>query len=90
MGSREKREQRIRANPVNVSLEDFEALVRQYGYIFEGSKHPKVVIGKEMLSYKRRNPVDRVYVLQVLALIHALRQPGGRDGCQEDRFEETG
>ena len=28
MGSKEKREQRIRANPINVSLEDFEALVK--------------------------------------------------------------
>ncbi|MGA2158697.1 MAG: hypothetical protein ABSG90_05725 [Dehalococcoidia bacterium] len=79
MSGREKREQRIRGNPKNVSLEDFEALVRQYGYIIEGGKHPKVVIGKEMFSYKRLNPIDKEYVEYVLSLINALKKTGGEN-----------
>ncbi|MCX6005932.1 MAG: hypothetical protein NTZ34_01560 [Chloroflexi bacterium] len=76
MTKKAKREQKIRDNPYNVSLEDFEALVNQYGHIKEGGKHPKVVIGKEMLSYKRRNPVYKEYVEYVLTLINAFKKSG--------------
>ena len=80
MAKREKREQRIRANPSNVPLEDFESLIRQYGYIVEGSKHPKAVIGKAVFSYKRLNPVDKEYVEYILSLINALKKTGDENG----------
>jgi len=74
MSSREKREQRIRQNHVNVSLEDFEALIKQYGFIVEGGKHPKAMIGDEPLSYKRINPVQRPYVDHLIILIDLLKK----------------
>lgn len=41
MTKREKREARIRDNTNNVSLEDFEALINQYGRIKKGEAIPK-------------------------------------------------
>jgi hypothetical protein len=73
MSKREKREDSIRNNMANVSLEDFEALVKQYGQIKEGAKHPKAIIGKEVLSYKRTNPVHRPYVIELLAMINTIK-----------------
>ena len=52
-----KREQRIRKNPINISLVEFEALIKEYGYIKEGGSHPKAKIGKTTFPYKRENPV---------------------------------
>ena len=37
MRKRDKREERIQQNTTNVSLEDFEALVSKYGYIYAGA-----------------------------------------------------
>ena len=69
MSKKEKREQIIRANIKNVSLEDFEAFINQYGTIEFGSKHALVIIGKNILAYKRENPVKPVYVKELLRLI---------------------
>jgi hypothetical protein len=69
MSRKEKREDRIRNNRNNVSLEDFEGLIKQYGYIEEGSKHPKAIIGKDVFTYRRTNPVHRPYVDYLLELI---------------------
>ncbi len=72
MSKKSKREERIRQNQTNVSIEEFEALVAQYGRIKEGSKHPQAVIGKKVMSYKRENPVKPVYVKIVLQMIDKL------------------
>jgi len=69
MSKKEKRAQKIRENRTNVSLTDFEALVNQYGYIKEGTKHPQVVIGRKSLPFKRENPVKTAYVDEVLKMI---------------------
>jgi hypothetical protein len=69
MSKKEKQEQKIRSNPSNVSLEDFEALVNQYGFIQEGGKHPQAVIENRFMSYKRTNPIKSAYVKQLLAYI---------------------
>jgi len=69
MSRQEKREQKIRSNPANVSLEEFEALVRQYGSIREGGKHPQAVIGKRFMTFKRTNPVKAAYIKQLLEYI---------------------
>jgi hypothetical protein len=69
MSRKEKREEKIRNNRTNVSLEDFEALIKQYGYIEEGSKHPKAIIGQSVFTYRRTNPVHRPYVDYLLELI---------------------
>jgi hypothetical protein len=74
MTKKEKREDKIRGNTTNVSLEDFEALIKQYGYIEEGSKHPKAVIGKDVFSYRRTNPVHRPYVDYILDLIENIKR----------------
>jgi hypothetical protein len=72
MSKKEKQEQKIRSNPSNVSLEDFEALVNQYGHVREGGKHPQAVIGNRFMSYKRTNPIKSAYVKQLLAYIDNL------------------
>lgn len=72
MGRKEKREQKIRSNPTNVSLEDFEALINQYGYIKVGGKHPQAVIGNKFMAYKRTNPLKSAYVKQLLEYIDNL------------------
>ncbi len=74
MSKTEKREQRIRENPCNVSLEDFEALVNQYGYIQFGGSHPKAIIGNILFPYKRSNPVKTPYVEGILEIIDKLKR----------------
>jgi len=66
---KEKLEAKIRNNPRNVSLVDFEALIRQYGQIKEGGSHPLATIGRRVFAYKRTNPVLIPYVTKVLELI---------------------
>ena len=72
MGKQEKLEQRIRNNLINVSLEDFEALIKVYGYIEPGSKHPKAIIGQFTLPYKRENPIKPAYIKHLLQIIYHL------------------
>ena len=74
MSKRSKREEKIRDNVTNVSLEDFEALINQYGYIKEGGKHPQAVIGMNKMSYKRVNPIKTAYVLQLIEFIDSLKK----------------
>lgn len=59
----------IRRNPRNVPLRDFEAVIRQYGCIEEGAKHPKAIIGTNTMPYKRENPVKSCYVKELLEII---------------------
>ena len=72
MSRRDKREERIRQNPTNVSLEDFEALINHYGYIEPGTKHHKAVVGDHTMTYKRENPIKSVYVKQLLKFIDLM------------------
>jgi hypothetical protein len=72
VSKRDKSEEKIRNNPGNVSLGDFEALINRYGYIKEGGKHPQAVIGMDKMPYKRENPVKSAYVKQLLSFIDRL------------------
>jgi hypothetical protein len=72
VSKKEKLEVKMRNNPRNVSLGDFEALIRQYGQIKEGGSHPQAIIGRRVFAYKRTNPVLTPYVTKVLDLIDAL------------------
>jgi len=72
MTKRDKREKKIRLNPGNVSLEDFEGLINDYGYIEPGGKHFQAHIGRFSMTYKRENPVKPAYVKQVLKYIDLL------------------
>jgi hypothetical protein len=73
MSKADKREQRIRENTNNVSLEDFEALINQYGHIEFGGSHPKAIIGNIMFPYKRENPIKPAYVKEILEIIDHLK-----------------
>jgi hypothetical protein len=73
MSKKSKREERIRKNRSNVSLEDFEALINQYGHIKEGSKHPQAIIGNRIMTYKRENPVKPVYITGILKVIDNIK-----------------
>ncbi len=72
MTRKQKLLQKVRRNPRNVSLSDFEALVGDYGYVEEGSKHPKAIIGPYTMPYKRENPVKSCYVKELLEVIDSL------------------
>jgi hypothetical protein len=64
--------ERVRRNARNVSLEDFEVLINMYGYIEMGGKHPKAIIGKYTMPYKRENPVKSCYVKELIIIIDSL------------------
>jgi hypothetical protein len=73
MGKKLKREQKIRDNTRNVSLEDFEWLINQYGYIKTGGNHQKARIGNMTITYKKENPIKSHYVEQILDMIDKLK-----------------
>jgi hypothetical protein len=73
MTKAEKREQRIRQNTFNVSLEDFEFLINQYGEILEGGSHPKAHINNHVYPYKRKNPVSAHYVEGIIRIIDEMK-----------------
>jgi len=70
MTKKEKLEAKIRNNPKDVSLNEFESLINRYGRIKPGSKHAKAVISHRTLTYKRVNPIPSEYVIDLLKLIH--------------------
>ena len=72
MSKKEKLEARIRNNPKNVSLSDFESLINQYGIVEMGTKHAKARIGNAVLTYKRVNPMPPEYVIDLLEIIDTL------------------
>lgn len=72
MSKKEKVEVKIRNNPKNVSLDDFESLVNKYGRIEMGGKHAKARIGGATLTYKRVNPIPPEYVTDLLEIIDTL------------------
>ena len=72
MTAKRKLLERVRRNMRNVSLEDFEALVNMCGYIETGGKHPKAIIGKYTMPYKRENPVKSCYVKELITIIDSL------------------
>ncbi|MDP2919918.1 MAG: hypothetical protein Q8O43_06855 [Dehalococcoidia bacterium] len=74
MSKKEKLETRVRNNPRNVTIGDFEALIKQYGYIKEGGRHPMAVIGKRVFAYRRTNPVLVPYVAKVLEIIDDMEK----------------
>jgi len=69
MSHNKKSMEAIQRNPRNVALRDFEALIKRYGYIEEGAKHPKAIIGTHTMPYKRENPVKSCYVTELLEFI---------------------
>jgi dihydroorotate dehydrogenase len=68
----EKTLTRVRSNPRNTSLEDFEGLINAYGYIERGAKHPKAIISNRTLPYKAENPVKSCYVKELLDIIDEI------------------
>jgi hypothetical protein len=69
----DKREQKIRQNPNNVSLVEFENLIKRYGYIKGKGSHPKARIGNITYPYKKENPVKAHYVEDILKIIDAIK-----------------
>ena len=74
MARKEKLLDRVRTNVRNTSLRDFEALINAYGYIEEGSKHPKAIIGEGNypMPYKREKRMKSCYVKKLLDIIDSL------------------
>jgi hypothetical protein len=69
MSRHKKSLEAIRRSPRNIALRDFEGLIKRYGYIEEGAKHPKAIIGTNTMPYKRENPVKSCYVKELLEII---------------------
>jgi hypothetical protein len=69
MTKKTKLYEKVRRNPKNVSLHDFETLIKQYGYIEEGGKHPKAIVEIYTMPYKRESPVKSCYVKELLEII---------------------
>jgi hypothetical protein len=65
----DKREDKIRQNTKNVSLDDFEWLISRYGSIEFGGNHAMANINGLRLPYKRKNPVLFHYVEELLIII---------------------
>jgi hypothetical protein len=74
MGKADKREQKIRQNTKNVSLVEFEWLVRKYGKLEFGGNHALASIGNIRYPYKRQNPMNYHYVEELLRIIDARIQ----------------
>ena len=74
MTKKDRREQKIRENTQNVSLTEFESLIKKYGEIVKGGSHPKAHINKHYYPYKRHNPVNAHYVKGVLRLIDEMEE----------------
>ena len=74
MSSDEKREQKIRDNIKNVSLTEFEFLIRRYGQIVQGGNHPKAIINGHTFPYKKENPVNYHYVRRILEIIDEIKE----------------
>lgn len=72
MSRKEKLLDKIRRNIRNVSLGDFEALIKAYGHIEEGGKHPKAIIDNYTMPYKREKRVKSCYVKELLDIIDSL------------------
>jgi len=72
MSRKQKLLDKVRRSIRNVPLGDFEALIKAYGYIEEGSKHPKAIIGVYTMPYKRENPIKSCYVKELLDIIDSL------------------
>ena len=72
MSKADKKEHNIRKNITNVSLEDLEALINQYGFIKGKGSHPKARIGNYTMPYKRENPVKACYVKELLQIIDSV------------------
>ena len=63
---------KVKRNVRNTSLGDFEALINAYGYIEEGSKHPKAIIGNYTMTYKREKRMKSCYIRELLDIIDSL------------------
>ena len=72
MTRKQKLLDKAKRNVRNTSLGDFEALIDVYGYIEEGSKHPKAIIDIYTMPYKRENPIKSCYVKELLDIIDSL------------------
>ncbi|MBA7712966.1 hypothetical protein ES703_121960 [subsurface metagenome] len=72
MSAKKKLLDKVRRNVRNVPLDDFEALVKAYGYIEEGGKHPKAIIESYTMPYKREKRVKSCYVKDLLDIIDSL------------------
>jgi predicted RNA binding protein YcfA (HicA-like mRNA interferase family) len=76
---REKRLQKIRQNPKNVSFEDLQQVLQDHGFILDrvvGSHHTFIgTVDDQPLSITipAKHPLKRVYVKMALALIDEVR-----------------
>jgi hypothetical protein len=76
MTSDEKREQKIRNNIKNVTLVEFEFLIKRYGELVQGGSHPKAIINGHTFPYKKESPLNFNYVKKILEIIDEMKEEG--------------
>jgi hypothetical protein len=76
MPKNDKREQKIRTNIKNVSITEFEFLIKQYGEIVGHGSHPKAIINGRTFPYVKENPVNFNYVKRILEIIDEMKEVG--------------
>lgn len=76
MSKREKKMQAIRANPKNVRFEMIQSVLLSYGFIETvpggGSSHYTYHKGIYRITVPKDNPVNKIYVLQVIKIIDKM------------------
>ena len=76
MNKREKKMQAIRANPKNVRFEMIQSVLLSYGFIETvpggGSSHYTYHKGIYRITVPKDNPVNKIYVLQVIKIIDKM------------------
>ena len=94
MSKRQKRLERIRQNPNNVSLADLRSVLEDYGF-----EHRKTTGSHYTFSYVLdgstrllvvpfRRPVKLIYVKQALRIIDQIIQEQGEDEPDDDETDE--
>ena len=89
MSKRDKRLERVRRNPKNVSLDKLRLLLEDYGFQYQGTTGShytfSYTLGGEtkLFTVPFRRPVKRVYVELALKLIDRIIEEQGEDEPEE-------
>lgn len=95
MSKRQKRLERIRRSPNNVSLNDLRRVLEDFGFEYRhtvGSHYTfSYVLGGQTKVFvvPFRRPIKPIYVKRALNLIDAIIEEQGIDGPEEPNAEEN-
>ncbi|MBZ0299848.1 MAG: type II toxin-antitoxin system HicA family toxin [Anaerolineae bacterium] len=94
MSKRQKRLERLRQNPNNVSLSDLQRVLEDYGFLHRkttGSHYSYTYeLGEEthLFVVPFRRPVKPIYIKQALKIIDRIVEERGEDEPDDDETDE--